>query len=366
MDRNNEVNRFVFVIDAFTKGGAQRNLELVLPELVSQGYEVDLILIQNSNSEFSLDNMAASGVRIHRVGASRMFDLLGFFRFARSVGRTPTLLVANLFWSQIWSSFLGFSFPHLKVVWVEHNTYLNRSKIQWTIYRLCSRRIHTLLTVSREIKEFVEPMTETPIQTINNASRAYFDREQSDLTEPKFLLVGRLVKQKNPELALDGFKLALQSGFIPSTSKLLVIGTGPLERNLIEKVSKWGLSSEIQFLGFLNSSEISKIMAKAHVLIMSSIHEGSPLVRLEALVHGMTIVTTKTAGILDILTVENSDSLIPGVFVSESDSQNIAEDLSIAISPKVWTHVAVNARLSASEKFSPKKVAASYIKLIAN
>ncbi len=359
-----KIKRFIFVIDAFTKGGAQKNLQLILPELVEAGYQVDLVLLQNSSSELSLVGLKSSGVHIHRVAASNMFDLVGFLRFSKVLNGGYSLVVANLYWSQIWSSINNVFQPKNLLTWVEHNMYLHRSNAQWIIFRLLSRRVNRLLVVSKEIQEFIAGKILCSTQLINNAAISYFPRGITSTDNPQFLLVGRLVEQKNPSLALSSFRFAIDEGMIPKNSRLLVIGAGPLENQLKKEVRQLGIGSNLDFLGFIDSFAISKIMSQSHVLIMTSHHEGSPLVRLEALAHGMAIVTTKTAGIKDILTEPGTDTLFPGVFVPANSSEAIARDLGKAIEKNIWSHETISLRLNSAVKFQPSKVAASYLELL--
>ncbi len=352
------------MIDAISKGGAQRNLQLVLPELVKAGYQVDLVLLQNSSSELSLAELKFSGVQIHRVAASNMFDLVGFLRFSKVLRGGHTMVVANLYWSQIWSSISSLFQTKNILTWVEHNTYENRSKAQWIVFRLLSRRVNRLLTVSKEIEEFIAGKVLCSTQLVNNAAVAYFAREVTSINNPQFLLVGRLVEQKNPSLALSSFRSAIDDGIIPNNSRLIIIGTGPLEDHLKKEGKELGINSNLDFLGFIDSFSISRIMSQSHVLIMTSLFEGSPLVRLEALAHGMAIVTTKTAGIKDILTEPGTDTLLPGVFISPDNSEAIAQCLGKAICEDFWSHEAIAVRLNSAVNFLPSKVAARYIELL--
>ena len=359
-----KIQKFIFVIDAFTKGGAQKNLQHILPELIKAGYQVDLVLLQNSSSELSLVELQTSGVEIHRVNASRMFDLFGFARFLYLLKGGSSAIVANLYWSQIWSSIYSLFRPRNKLTWVEHNTYLDRSKMQWLVFRFLSRRAKVLLAVSKEIEEFIADKVFCCTRLVNNAAISYFEREVTSTENPKFLLVGRLVEQKNPSLALASFKAAIDKEIIPNNSKLMIIGAGPLEERLKRDAIDSGLISNLDFLGFIDSYEISRIMSQSHVLIMTSRHEGSPLVRLEALAHGMAIVTTKTAGIIGILTQPGTESLFPGIFVSANNFKAVAQDLGKAIDESVWSQEAISARLNSAINFKPKNVAAKYIDLL--
>ena len=357
---------FIFVIDAFTKGGAQRNLELVLPEMVKLGAKVDLVLIQDSREELDLGNLQSCGVQVHRIGASSMFDIFGFLKFLKVSRKKGSVVVANLFWSQIWSALFFFPANFQKLFWVEHNTYLNRTKSHWMFYKLLARKVTSVLAVSSEIADFLIKRINIKVQIVNNAAFPLHSRRELPNNNFRFLFVGRLVEQKNPLLALMAFKYALENGIIPKISNLIVIGDGPLKEVLEAYVNNNDIVGKIQFLGFLKSEEISKIMSASQTLVMTSRHEGSPLVRLEALVHGMTIVTTRTAGIKGILTTGLTEDLLPGIFVSDSNEISLAENLAKSIDSSVWSDVAVRARLLNGKKFSPSEVAKSYFNLDEN
>lgn len=355
-----EKKHFIFVIDAFTKGGAQRNLELVLPEMIELGAQIDLILLQNSAEELNLKKLQAFGVQIHRIVARNMYDVTGFFRFLRVTRKKNSVIVANLFWSQIWSALVAHPARFQKLFWVEHNTYFNRTNSHWFFYKLLSRRAISVLAVSAEIADFLQKRVKIRVQLVNNAALSVHSRGEFQVDYFRFLFVGRLVDQKNPILALEAFKHAIDSGTIAEDSKLNVIGDGPLRSEMETYVNNNNLDGKIKFLGFLEPEEVSKIMSVSQTLIMTSHHEGSPLVRLEALVHGMTIVTTRTAGIKGILTAGLTDDLLPGIFVSDSNMISLAKNLAKSVEFSVWSEESVGARLTNGRKFSPPEVAKNY------
>ena len=354
---------FIFVIDAFTKGGAQRNLELVLPEMVKLGASIDLVLLQTSDQELDLLPLLTSGIRVHRINARNMRDFRGFYRFLKVIRKKDSVLIANLFWSQIWSALLNTLGNLQDIYWVEHNVYLNRSRSQWFIYQLLTHKIISILAVSEEISDFLQNRIKLPVRIIKNAAISSYARNDTSRDFPQFLFVGRLVEQKNPILALEAFKYALNNSLIPKNSKLSLIGDGPLSREIRILIETYSLKANIETLGFLERKEISKFMSESQTLVMTSHHEGSPLVRLEALTHGMAIVTTHTAGIRGILTTNSNEDLLPGIFVTDWSVISIAENLGNSIKPSVWLDESVNVRLNAGKKFSPTKVAREYLNL---
>jgi glycosyltransferase involved in cell wall biosynthesis len=357
-------NRIVFVIDALTIGGAQKNLFLLLPELSRRGFDVDLVLLQDSAIELDFNELQSSGIRLTRIRASNMRDLRAFLRLYKVASENNTIVIANLYWSQIWTSLASLFSSKFRVIWIEHNTYIRRTKAQWWLFKRLSMSADLILAVSREILAFISSRSANRIELINNTAVSYFQRDERNLDQPKFIFVGRLIEQKNPVLALRSFAQALNGGLIPACTTLTFIGSGNLEADLKKLSEELLLVDQVQFMGQLESSEISKIMASSHVLIMTSEYEGSPLVRLEALAHGMAIVTTKTAGIEGILTRDGTNQLLPGILVSNASSPSIAEALKSAMHPNCWTLESINIRLKKSTEFSPKNVVDDLVKKI--
>jgi glycosyltransferase involved in cell wall biosynthesis len=53
--------------------------------------------------------------------------------------------------------------------------------------------------------------------------------------------------------------------------------------------------------GWISSAQVAQLMAEADILLMSSLHEGLPMVAIEALQHGLAIVGSQIAGLQDIV-----------------------------------------------------------------
>lgn len=101
--------------------------------------------------------------------------------------------------------------------------------------------------------------------------------------------VGRLSKEKGIETLI---KTMNQLPF-----KLIVIGTGPLEKDLKE-IAK----SNIEFVGFKNWDEIKKIVEQARFsIIPSECYENNPLSAIEALCLGTPILGANIGGIPELI-----------------------------------------------------------------
>lgn len=89
--------------------------------------------------------------------------------------------------------------------------------------------------------------------------------------------VGRFVKQKNHDFLIDVFKEYHTKN---PDSKLLLIGTGPLEEKIKAKVEKLNLSGSVLFLG--QREDTNKLYSVMDVFCLPSLYEGLPVVGVEA------------------------------------------------------------------------------------
>jgi glycosyltransferase involved in cell wall biosynthesis len=113
------------------------------------------------------------------------------------------------------------------------------------------------------------------------------------------LYVGRVAHEKNIEFLLDVVALARES--VPELL-LVIAGEGPALVSLHESVASRGLSTNVQFLGYLDRrSELPDCYAAADVFTFASRTETQGLVLLEAMAAGLPVVALAAMGTIDIL-----------------------------------------------------------------
>jgi len=113
---------------------------------------------------------------------------------------------------------------------------------------------------------------------------------------PKILMAGRLSVQKNPLLAIEALAKLRD---LPWTFE--VVGEGPLAARMQAAAAGFGLSERVVFSGWLCGEEVAARMRAADILLLTSLHEGLPMVAVEALWHGMAIVATRIGGMTDLV-----------------------------------------------------------------
>lgn len=97
--------------------------------------------------------------------------------------------------------------------------------------------------------------------------------------------VGRLHEQKNQMFLIDIFYEIQKT---KSNSVLLIVGKGPLEKELKDKVKKLKLEKKVKFLG--NRSDMERIYQAMDVFVLPSLFEGLGIVAIEAQAAGLPVV----------------------------------------------------------------------------
>ncbi|OAH51343.1 glycosyltransferase [Microbacterium oleivorans] len=103
----------------------------------------------------------------------------------------------------------------------------------------------------------------------------------------RFVTVGRLSTEKNHARLIRAF--ALLSATEPDT-QLLIVGGGPLRRDLEQQVRDAGLTGRVILTGPLRDP--ASVMRRCDCFVLSSDYEGQPMVLIEAAQLGLPIVST--------------------------------------------------------------------------
>lgn len=115
------------------------------------------------------------------------------------------------------------------------------------------------------------------------------DDTKANIHEPYVLYAGRLSPEKGLFDLIDSIKIVSKT--CPDI-KLIIIGKGPMERTLRNKVRALELSENIKFLGSLNHDDLLDYYQSASIYVLPSYFEGLATTLLEALACGVPIITT--------------------------------------------------------------------------
>jgi glycosyltransferase involved in cell wall biosynthesis len=110
----------------------------------------------------------------------------------------------------------------------------------------------------------------------------------------KFPYVGRVSKEKNPELLADAFIEIVNSGL---HSDLVIVGDGPYRNDLEEKLKGY----PVLFTGFLLGEELSRVYASSDLFVFPSATDTFGNVVLEAQASGLPVIVSDEGGPKEII-----------------------------------------------------------------
>lgn len=120
-------------------------------------------------------------------------------------------------------------------------------------------------------------------------------RKELGLDGRKVILhVGRFTRQKNHGMLIDIFNAVHR---LDSTAHLVLVGRGETEDSTIEKIRSLNLESAVSVLGV--REDIAELMSACDLFLLPSLHEGLPVVLVEAQANGIPVLCS------DVITSES-------------------------------------------------------------
>jgi glycosyltransferase involved in cell wall biosynthesis len=152
----------------------------------------------------------------------------------------------------------------------------------------------------------------------------------------QFLQACRLIKKKGVDVTMKAYARFAQRW---PDSRLVIAGDGPLRKPLEQLAEQLGISSRIEFTGFLTQEQLLKTYYESHLFIHPSEttfagdNEGVPNSLLEAMATGLCSIATRHGGIPEAI-----EHLQNGILVEERDFEGVyywmnrlAEDWPLAV-----------------------------------
>jgi len=163
------------------------------------------------------------------------------------------------------------------------------------------------------------------------------------------LFVGRLATVKGVPVLLEAMQglIADHPGL-----RLTLVGDGP-ERAALE-VRAQGLGDHVDFAGYRSQDEVTALLREATALVLPSFAEGLPVVLMEALAARVPVVTTRIAGVAEL--VENG---VSGMLVPPGDAAALRKALARLLDdPEMRRRMGEAGRTRVKEAFASDREAA--------
>ncbi len=158
----------------------------------------------------------------------------------------------------------------------------------------------------------------------------------------RFIMMAKAIRDKSPK-----------TGFI-------LVGEGPQRKALMKIAAEQGLGDTIVFTGFRD--DVYDIINSLDIFVISSLHEGIPMVLLEAMALGKPVVATAVGGIGEVI-----EDGISGMLVPADDLSALAETcLRLIAESGVRQSLSQQSRLRIEREFSTNTLRRRMIELYEN
>jgi glycogen(starch) synthase len=115
---------------------------------------------------------------------------------------------------------------------------------------------------------------------------------------PRILCLGRLVRDKGFDVALDAFPAILRRA---PAARMVLAGDGPERVPLERQAAALGVGAHVDFTGWIVPNDVADTIAAATVVVMPSRRDALPSVALEAAAGGRVTVASRAGGLPEIV-----------------------------------------------------------------
>ena len=302
------------MITTISRGGAENQLKVLVREQIKSGYRVKVFYLKDTPE--LADTLEALGAKVdHRLFGKNIF--LQYLILRRVLKQHDGVVHAHLPRAELISTAAT---KGVGLIVSRHNAepfFPGAPRIASIfLSRYVERRSKTVIVISNAVSEFLLQSRE--IKNVGKLKVIYYGydtdfietKENSPrLINPHFTVgtVARLVPQKDFPTLLKAFQSFLTKF---SDSRLLVVGTGVLEKQLIKLSEQLGINEQVTWYGKTN--DVKSLIQQMDLFVLPSKYEGFGLVLLEAVQAGTPVIAARNSAIPEVLGTDSEGLFTTG------------------------------------------------------
>lgn len=295
-------------INNFAAAGAQKLVADQLNHFDRNRYELALLTFSQEEDKDNFFHLLPENVKSYKLDFKNFYDIKNWFKVLKILREyKPDVVLSHLFFSNVVLRVLKPILNYRTIIY-EHNTYINKTKLQILLDKILSSFTYKIIAVSKSVKSFTakqEKINPDKFVVIPNSIdymqiRAEAEKNNKDTLKEKLgfkredkliINVARLNKQKNHKLLIDSFAEFSKRN---DRYKLIILGDGPLHNDLNTHIRSLRLEEKVFLLGFKRN--VLEYMLISELFVLTSKFEGFALVCIEAMAAGLSVVSTNVAG----------------------------------------------------------------------
>jgi glycosyltransferase involved in cell wall biosynthesis len=321
--------RVAFIAGTLGQGGAERQLYYILRALKSCGASIRLLSL--TRGEFWEEPIRELGIPVIWVGEkpSRVARCLLIIQELRQ--DPPRIVHSQHFYTNLYAV-VAARVVRSREIGAIRNDVWSEVRDNGPILGRLSLRAPSVLAVNSmaAIHSAIQCGVSAPrIHLLANVVDTDRFRPVPNIESHRgvsLVAAGRMVSQKRHDRLLRVIARVREQSAIPV--RLTIAGDGPLRASIEDQAVKLGLSSEaVMFLGSV--ADLAPVYQAADMFLLTSDHEGTPNVLLEAMSCGLPVIATRVGGVPEV--VEDG---VNGYLIEPSDEELLMQRILYLVAAK--------------------------------
>lgn len=328
--------RILHVITTVNRGGAENHLVDLCREQVSAGHHVAVAYLKGDRYwQAELDGMGAHPQCLDLKRYGEIGPVLRLRRMMRTFD--PDIVHAHMPPAELYARLALFLFPGRRSAFVisKHNDEpFFRGRGHEILGAWVAKRANAIIAISDAVNRYTRERigsSKAILKTVHygidpesfraiSSDAVISVRKGWHIPQDAWVIgtVARLVPQKALHVLIEGYaRYRTQAG---QSSRLVLVGRGPLEDELKALARNLGVADNIVWAGF--REDIPAVMRAFDLFALTSSYEGFGLVLLEAMSAAKPVLATRVSAIPEI--VKNGET---GLLCEPGDASSVAAAL---------------------------------------
>ena len=334
--------------------------ELAIKNITEKLPEIHFDLITSRPAEGLPAHEKMGNVDIYRVGSSlnllsfllpkNFFPIAVFFKSLGLIRKNDHYDIVHAYQASQAAGggwLLKWIYPKIRfLVTVQEGKELNRQSWLMKFFRyLIFQKADKVTVISNHLAQYVRSQNpKVSISVIPNGVDLETFKHMPNSNENTVITVSRLVPKNGVGDLIKAMAIVKKE---INDASLIIVGSGPLEKDLRQSIKDLGLENRVIMTGSQSPGNVAGYLAKAKVFARSSLSEGLGNAFLEAMAVGLPVIGTAVGGIPDFLIDGQT-----GLFCNVGDPQDLAEKIKILLTDReLRMKLIENSRKLVTEKY---------------
>ncbi len=364
-----KLKKILYVSTSTTQGGAEKTLYTLATLLDPKLYQVAAVVSLKAKGVYA-EKLEAAGHRVYTLGLKERPEFRHLKELADVIAANkPDIVHAIMYQAiQLCRALKALGYAHFPLVSAPRVHYRTRSGFSLFIDKTLKPYDTVLVTESEASRKYLveqlgykQSRTTTIYNGVDIASWPISRHSREKLRgrlklEPQDMLlgtVGRLDVQKGHRYLME----AVAKLKAAQPVKLVILGDGPLRRELEGLARTLRIEEDVAFVGEVN--DVPAWLSAIDLFVLPSLWEGLPNALLEAMAMGLPVVATKVDGVPEIV-----DHDVDGLLCEPQDSQSLFVQLQdLIVDPELRSRLGAAAKRAIKDKFKLMDMIGNYEKL---